>query len=79
MPQSKRDPDVVARQMGFKSAREYYNWQAAQQRMQAGSAQPSQAAPSSVHELLDSIMALHPAWLLDKVGKKMDEATGGGK
>jgi hypothetical protein len=69
-----KTPDEMAREMGFKSAEQYRSWLAAQQRINQGPAPATQSAPSSVHELLNQVLALHPAYLLDRVSKAFDKA-----
>lgn len=71
------DPDAIARQMGFRNAREFALWQAAQQRSQeaARQATPQQTPPSSVHEFLNMIMNLHPINALNHISDTLDNAN----
>jgi hypothetical protein len=71
---SQQNADAIARKMGYPSAAAYLAWK--QKRDQALVGPDDSNQTTSAHDLLNSSMMWHPAWMLDAIAKKIGEATG---
>jgi hypothetical protein len=71
---SQQHADKIAQSMGFPSAAAYLAWKQKKDAALVGPDNSNQT--TSAHDLLNSSMMWHPAWMLDAIAKKIGEATG---